>query len=193
MKSSINKNDYETRRLSHNFQRWNTNEQRINLAFTLAESTRKFADISINVVRDELLKLGMHCDIIEDKRNHTGNFMYHINKQWIPLATPQDPSSIEWDNAGQWQIVFTIMKNGTFKLRCNIYGENKDFIYYMGDGLSTKDLLAEMLSIKLFLDNGTAPAPTSKLKQESEVNDYMWMTPEEMAAFLDDYEPGSVK
>lgn len=140
------------------------------------EGVRQFADVTMRVLREQI---GMMCDIEEHTEGDThGNIMYHINKRWTLL---------KW----QWPVLLTVRKDFTFTLNLNpSKEEDLQRFYYTAEWLNTTELMEEIGTLKSYITNETVPS-SHRFRKESQNTG--GMSDAEMDAFLNDYEPGSVK
>lgn len=149
-----NKQEHEMRRESRNFQRWNTEKQRTELANTLLSPAdqiaiaKQFAGVTVRVLKEEF---GSICDInlIETP---SGYFKICMNKKGVEKKSTS-------------QIEITVTRNGKYNIHLNDYKHFTEY-YYFGDKLTAKDLMSELDNFKGFLEEKPMPATSTLSKEE---------------------------
>jgi hypothetical protein len=86
--------------------------------------------------------------------------------------------------------MLSIIKDFTFKIHLNPYGENAEYIIYLAEGLNTGDLIAEIPTFKSFVTDGTVPT-RSKCKKEGENRTMSKENIDELLAGYDEDPEGS--
>jgi hypothetical protein len=147
MKKRLEKTEHEMRRESRNFQRWNTEEQRRDLArVLLAKQAKEKADEAAKILNEEFWTA-------YNFTKKEGVRMYHILKKGVDM-------SVAWENFQYKKgVVVTVMGTGQLEIRLNPSEGNR---YYFATQLSNEDLMAELDALKSFVSEGTQPASTSK-------------------------------
>lgn len=144
MNKHITQEEHEMRRLSHNFQRGNTQEQRIALARVLsAKEHEKTIKKSGAIIREAFWS---EYNFAIDK------FKYHIAQKDIVLQLVGRVTPIEGKTVlGEWQMVVEVNSKWKIKVRLNDIEGN---VCYRGENLSHEDFIAEIPAMKLFVNEG---------------------------------------
>lgn len=162
MKNRTNKDRHEINRDFHKFQRWDTPQQKEELAEDIRdelslsmmdedarlEANRQCALATFSVLKEEF---GAMCTMKVIK--FWGFFKIHMMRNDIQRKSTS-------------QIEVTITKDNRFNIHLNPYGENYDKFYYHGDKLNTRELMAELRSFKSFLYNHSMSENTKLTKEK---------------------------
>ncbi len=145
MNKHLSKEEHDIIRLSRNFQRGNTAEQRMALAKALLAKERKEKANKIAEILYEAF--GKDFDIGKDE----GYRRYHVSKK---------NGSVQWLKEGQ--MVMTVQPDASIIIRLNSPEWN---VLYIKKNLSKEDFVAELDVLKAFIAEGKKLPEESKIKK----------------------------